>query len=102
MAMEKERQTDVAVATKIKSPKVPRFNVIMYNDDVTTFDFVIQALMDIFDKDQATAQTLAYAVHSQGSAVVGQYSKEVAETKVAEVTEQARAQGYPLVCTVEE
>ncbi len=100
--MEQEKQTEVVVATKIKVPKVPKFHVVMYNDDVTTFAFVISVLIDIFEKDENTAISLAYGIHNNGSAVVGLYSKEVAETKVSETVERARAAGFPLVCTVEE
>lgn len=99
--MEKLSQTDVAVATRIKTPRVPKYNVIMHNDDETTFEFVIAALIEIFDKDQVTATALAYEIHNVGSAAVGCYSREVAESKVSETTERARARGFPLVCTVE-
>ena len=94
-------QTDVAVATKIKTPKVPKYAVVMYNDDVTTFDFVIGVLMEIFDKDQPTAAALADLIHHTGSAEVGRYSREVAEVKVEETVSKARQNGYPLMCKVE-
>jgi ATP-dependent Clp protease adaptor protein ClpS len=99
--MEKLNQTDVVVATRIKTPKVPKYNVVMHNDDETTFEFVIATLIDIFDKDEVTATALAYEIHNIGSATVGSYSREVAESKVNETTERARAKGFPLVCTVE-
>ncbi len=40
-------------------------------------------------------------VHHQGVGVAGVYPKEVAETKAAEVTDEAREAGMPLLLTLE-
>jgi ATP-dependent Clp protease adaptor protein ClpS len=41
-------------------------------------------------------------VHHQGKAVVGTYTLEVAETKVAQVETMARDNQYPLKASMEE
>lgn len=92
----------VAVATRVKVPRAPRFNVVMYNDDVTTFEFVIRVLVQVFDKDEATARSLADKIDQEGSAIIGSYSRELAETYVEETTERARSEGFPLVCEIQE
>jgi ATP-dependent Clp protease adaptor protein ClpS len=41
------------------------------------------------------------AVHEQGSGVAGIYPSEIAETKVNQVSEYAKANGFPLRATTE-
>ncbi len=64
----------------IKEPR--QFNVIMYNDDFTTMEFVVEILVDIFHKDEVTAQSIMMNVHKNGQAVVGKYPYDIARTKV--------------------
>ncbi|MCR4591508.1 MAG: ATP-dependent Clp protease adaptor ClpS [Lachnospiraceae bacterium] len=83
--------------------KVPRqFNVIMFNDDFTTMEFVVEVLVDIFHKDEVTAQTIMLNVHKKGQAVVGKYPYDIASTKVNTALSRAKAQGYPFRMSVEE
>ncbi|MBR4343802.1 MAG: ATP-dependent Clp protease adaptor ClpS [Lachnospiraceae bacterium] len=86
--------------TKTKEPK--RYNVVMWNDDFTTMEFVVSILINIFHKDQATAEMLMLKVHRQGSAIVGQYSFDVASTKTRQAMERARKERFPFRMTVEE
>lgn len=86
--------------TKIKEPK--QYHVIMWNDDFTTMEFVVQVLMDIFKKDEVTAMTLMMDVHKKGKAVIGTYPFDIAATKVNVAILRAREQGYPFRMTVEE
>jgi ATP-dependent Clp protease adaptor protein ClpS len=78
------------------------FRVILINDDYTPMDFVISVLRRFFGKSQAEATEIMLAVHTQGKGICGVYSREVAETKVAQVTEAARAEEHPLQCTLEQ
>ncbi len=41
-------------------------------------------------------------VHLEGMGVAGVYTYEVAEMKVAKVTNLAQANEFPLLCTIEE
>lgn len=87
------------IHTDIKEPR--KFKVIMHNDDVTTMDFVVEVLMTIFHKPQAEAERLMLTVDSQGSAVVGIYSLDIAETKRQRTENMARKQGFPLRLTLQ-
>ncbi len=84
---------------KVKRPK--RYKVLLHNDDYTTMDFVIHVLVKHFHKSTAAATQVMLQVHHKGVGVAGIYSRDVAETKVAEVTEEARAQEMPLQLTTE-
>jgi ATP-dependent Clp protease adaptor protein ClpS len=75
--------------------------VIFHNDDYTTKWFVVIVLMQFFHMTEAQATTFMVGVHEQGRGVVGVYTKDIAETKVAEVHEFAREYGMPLRLTVE-
>ena len=75
--------------------------VMMFNDDYTTQEFVIYVLKRFFKKEHIEATQIMLKVHMAGKAKVGAYTKDVAETKVAQVTDYAREQGHPLMLTAE-
>ena len=85
-------------------PKVaepPKYAVLLHNDDYTTMEFVIEVLTTDFSKPSEVAMALMLKVHQEGKAIAGVYSFEIAETKIAVVTEKARKQGFPLKLTME-
>ena len=84
----------------IKEPR--QFNVVMFNDDFTTMEFVVDVLVDVFHKDEVTAQSIMLKVHKMGQAVVGKYPYDIAATKVAEALRRAKALGYPFRMSLEE
>jgi ATP-dependent Clp protease adaptor protein ClpS len=95
-------EEEVATESREKLKKPPLFRVLLHNDDFTTMEFVVEVLKRVFGKSEADAFRVMWAVHTQGLGVAGVYTYEVAEMKVEKVTQMARAQEYPLLCTVEE
>ncbi len=93
--------TTTQVRQKVKLQKPSKWQVILHNDDVTTMDFVVGVLVDIFDKTPLVAQDIMLQVHFEGKARAGIYSKEIAETKIDETRKLARQNGFPLVLTME-
>ena len=87
-------------SSKVKEPR--QYNVVMHNDDFTTMDFVVDVLIDIFHKDDVTAQAIMLNVHKKGKAVVGKYPYDIANTKVNAALSRAKSQGFPFRMTVEE
>lgn len=85
---------DTDTEKKVERPK--RYQVVMFNDDYTPFEFVIVMLMRFFSKNQDEAMTIAMSVHQTGRGICGMYSKDVAETKVGEVMDCTKATGFPL------
>lgn len=91
--MEKEAVKELT-REKFNVPK--RYKVLIYNDDYTTMEFVVDILVDIFEKTEEEAEKLMLDVHFGCSAVVGIYTKYIANTKVGKATELARREGFPL------
>jgi ATP-dependent Clp protease adaptor protein ClpS len=91
--LEAERQ-------KSKPPKL--YKVALLNDDFTTMDFVVEVLQIFFAMDRERATQVMLKIHQEGSAVCGVYPKDIAETKVTQVTEFAKQHGHPLRCELEE
>ena len=61
---------------ELKQP--PMYQVVMINDDYTPL-----------------------AVHTQGKAVCGIYTRDIAETKAMQVNRYARENQHPLLCEIE-
>lgn len=86
---------------KPKLRKAARWCVVFHNDDYTTKWFVVQVLQIFFRMDETTAAELMLAVHRSGRGVAGMYSRDVAETKAAQVMDYAREWQMPLLVTAE-
>ena len=93
---------EVAAESRERLKKPPLFRVLLYNDDFTTMEFVVEVLRKVFGKTEAEAFRIMWAVHTQGLGVAGVYTYEIAEMKVERVTQMAREQEFPLLCTMEE
>ena len=90
---------DEQVKERIKHPSM--YAVIYHNDHVTTADFVVESLVEVFDKDILTAQKLMKEVDQLGQSMVGIYTRDIATTKKDEVLAMAKAQKMPFQVTVE-
>jgi ATP-dependent Clp protease adaptor protein ClpS len=91
----------VATETRRKVARPARFKVLLYNDDYTPMEFVVDILERIFDKSPSAATRIMLEIHNGGLGVAGVYVLEVAETKVAQVHRAAEERGYPLRAGVE-
>ena len=91
--------TKVKPRDDVEPPK--NFKVIYLNDDITTMDFVVSTLMEIFDHTDESAMELTRKVHEDGAAVVAVLPFELAEHKGVQVTVLARANGFPLQVKIE-
>ena len=101
MAIKHESVT-LLEAERSKSKPPMLYKVVLFNDDYTTMDFVIEVLQTFFAMNRERAIQVMLKVHQEGSAVCGVYPKDVAETKVAQVSAFAKQREHPLRCELEE
>ena len=98
---ERADDTEVLSETVSKLEKPKLYKVLLHNDDFTTMDFVVFVLIKFFNRTETEATHIMLSVHHRGHGVAGVYTKDVAETKVARVTDHAKQHGMPLRLTAE-
>jgi len=105
MMADRESDDDNDVGVKLdvrpKSKRPPLYKVLILNDDYTPMEFVVQVLERFFGLNHAQAFEIMLTVHKKGVAVVGVFTYEIAETKVAMVMDFAQRHQHPLQCTME-
>jgi len=98
---ENERQTGLLLKPRPKTKKPSMYKVLILNDDYTPMEFVVHILERFFNKNRQEATDIMLHVHRRGVGICGIFTYEVAETKVAQVMDFARANEQPLQCTME-
>jgi ATP-dependent Clp protease adaptor protein ClpS len=96
-----DAQVGVATKTRAKPKKPSQFKVLLLNDDYTPMEFVVMVLKRFFSMDLEQATRVMLHVHQKGVGVCGIFPFEIAETKVNQVMDFARANQHPLQCTLE-
>ena len=94
-------ETTILTKTAPKTARPPLYKVMLLNDDFTPMEFVVHVLERFFGLNHAQSFDIMLTVHKKGLAVVGVFSFEIAETKVAQVMDFARRHQHPLQCTME-
>lgn len=68
--------------TQLKEPN--DWAVVLFNDDVTPMDFVVQLLMEVFGVEGQSAVDLMVKIHETGQGAAGVYCYGIAEQKLIE------------------
>jgi ATP-dependent Clp protease adaptor protein ClpS len=97
----KELQSKKVSKRTINVEPPTEYKIVYLNDDVTTVDFVVFTLTDIFLYSEQEALDLASKIHHEGNAVIAVYPYEIAEQKGSEVILLARRHNFPLKVNVE-
>ena len=87
---------------RARSKAPPLFRVVLLNDDFTPMDFVVVVLQNFFSMNREQATVVMLKVHREGKGICGVYPRDVAATKVEQVTAFARQHQHPLACVMEE
>ena len=96
-----DNDLDLLEREDIKLDRPKMYQVVMYNDDFTPFEFVVLMLQKFFGMGTDQAVAVMMQVHTQGKGLCGVYSKDIAETKVKEVMDWAKVDGHPLRLDIE-
>ena len=100
-----DQREDLDVVVQESRPelkKPPMFKVVLLNDDYTPMEFVVIVLETFFAMSRENATRVMLHVHTQGKGVCGIFTRDVADTKVAQVNAFSRAHQHPLMCAMEE
>jgi ATP-dependent Clp protease adaptor protein ClpS len=92
---------DLLEKDEVKTKRPSMWNIVLYNDDYTSIEFVVFVLTKVFHRSTEDALTLTFAVHTQGKGIAGTYTFEVAEQKQYEVLLMAKIEEHPLRVEVE-
>ena len=95
-------EVGVELQTRQKTQRPPLYKVLILNDDYTPMEFVVLVLERFFGMSHAQSVEVMLTVHKKGVAVVGVFTFEIAETKVAQVMGIAQQHQHPLLCEMEE
>ena len=94
--------TNILEKQDARTKPPPMFEVALLNDDYTPMGFVVEVLQRFFGMGREKATQVMLKVHREGRGVCGIYPRDVASTKVEQVSEYARQEQHPLQCVMEE
>lgn len=103
MTVRKQREGNAVLEpeqTRVKPP--PLYRVVLLNDDYTPMDFVVAVLEKFFGMNREQATLVMLKVHREGKGVCGVFPRDVAATKVDQVSAFAQQHQHPLACVMEE
>ena len=96
------QEGSILEAKRSKLAPPPLYTVVLLNDDFTPMDFVVLVLQKFFSMDRERAMQIMLKVHMEGRGVCGIYPRDIAATKVEQVSTFARENQHPLACVMEE
>lgn len=99
-----ETNTQSAAGSQVRETvRIPKmYAVIMFNDDITTMDFVVELLVKVFHKSPVEATAVMTAIHENGQGIAGIYTYDIAVTKKNYADQLSAEKGFPLKLAVQE
>jgi ATP-dependent Clp protease adaptor protein ClpS len=99
-----ESDRGIGVVEEIAKPELkrpPMYKVMLMNDDYTPMEFLIEILQLFFNMNREKATQIMLAVHTNGKAACGIFTRDIAETKSAQVNQYAQECQHPLISEIE-
>jgi len=96
-----KNQTNLKIEPRLNLQEPKRFRVVFINDEITTMEFIVEILKNIFNYEEEDAHAMTMRIHSEGAGIVAVYPYELAEQKGIETTMMARNNGFPLQVKLE-
>ena len=93
--------SQTVVETSAITRLMPMYRILIHNDPITTFEFVVKVLVQVFNKEVEFASKLALEVHLNEIGLVGVYPLEHAEFLVDQAKAMALTEKFPLTFTIE-
>jgi len=87
------------VKPKLRKPRL--YKVVLLNDDYTPMEFVVHVLENFFSMNREMATRVMLRVHTEGKAVCGVYTRDIAETKSEQINQYSLENEHPLLCQIE-
>ena len=81
--------------------KPSMYKVLLHNDDYTTMEFVVMILSSIFRKNLQESEKIMIEILEKGKGLCGIYTHEIAQTKIQQISQLAKEEGFPLLATME-
>jgi ATP-dependent Clp protease adaptor protein ClpS len=85
----------------IRTAPPPMYRVLLLNDDYTPMEYVVHVLQKFFGKGEEEAMKIMLQVHHEGKGACGVYPHDIAASRIAQVSQHARARQHPLQCVME-
>ncbi len=79
----------------------PPYRILVHNDNITPFDFVITVLRTIFGLSSELAEHITWTAHTRGVALVMVRPRQEAQRLVAKAHMAARLERFPLTFSLE-
>jgi ATP-dependent Clp protease adaptor protein ClpS len=92
---------DVGSHVRSESELESLFRILIHNDDVTPYDYVILVLGTIFNLSHEMAEHITWVAHTEGIARVVTRPLSEAERLVSKAHAAARLDGFPLTFSLE-
>ena len=99
--MSTDTLTEIQKSTELDSEHEARYRILIHNDDVTPFDFVIMVLLRVFKLSGEIAEHVTMTAHIKGVALVMVRPKAEAENLIVKAHMAARLEGFPLTFSIE-
>lgn len=94
---EDDPNVDAVLDTAREEP----WTILVHNDDVTPYDFVVDTLGHVFSLSAEIAETVTWEAHHKGVAPVCSRPQSEAKRLISDAHALARAAGYPLTFSME-